>query len=541
MGVVDELLRARETYERGDWVTAFQAWSEVEPESLDAADHTRLAYTAYLLGRREECLAALQQAFKAEVDAGEAAAAAHCAIWLAMVHSRSGELSVGGGWAARAQSLLADAGDVVERGYLTYLQMHRHIAQQEWGDAFACAVEATATGRRFGDADLTALGLAAQGRLTLYTGSVPAGLALFDEAMTAVASGEVSAVWAGDIYCLMIEGCQEVSDFGRAAEWTEALAQWCDRQPGLVLYTGQCAVHRGQILALRGAWAEALEEFGLALDRYVVADATQACGLALAEQGDLFRLRGEYAAADAAYAQAGTYGHEAQPGMALLWLAQGRPEAAHAAVTRLLAEQQSAVSRSRLLPAAVQVLLAVGDLDGAQECADELGSVALDFGCAALTAEAHDAAGAVRLAAGDPAGALSHLREARRAWTGLHCPFRVARSQGQLGRCLAGLGDGESANRELTAALATLTDLGAAQDAEAVRRLLGPSQLPGGLTEREAQVLRLLASGRSNAQIAAELVLSHKTVARHLSNIYTKLDVTTRTAATAYAFEHELA
>ena len=143
MGVVDELLRARETYERGDWVAAFQTWSEVEPGSLDAADQTRLAYTAYLLGRREECLAALQRAFKAEVDAGEAASAAHCAIWLAMVHSRSGELSEGGGWAARAQGLLAEAGDVVERGYLTFLRMHRHIGQHEWADAFACAVEAT--------------------------------------------------------------------------------------------------------------------------------------------------------------------------------------------------------------------------------------------------------------------------------------------------------------------------------------------------------------------------------------------------------------
>ncbi|GAA2160544.1 helix-turn-helix transcriptional regulator [Pedococcus bigeumensis] len=541
MGVVEELARARQTYERGDWVAAFQAWSDVEPGALDAADQTRVAYTAYLLGRREDCQAALQRAFKAHVDAGDPAAAARAALWLAMVHTRAGELSVGGGWAARAQGLLAAAGDVVERGYLSYLQMHRHIEKHEWPQALACAQETTAVGRRFGDADLTALGLSAQGRLTLMSGSVPQGLALFDEAMTAVASGEVSPVWAGDIYCLMIEGCQEVSDFRRATEWTDALALWCDHQPGLVPWTGQCAVHRGQIMALRGAWAEALEELGLALQRYVSADAMQASGLALAERGDVLRLQGQYAAADAAYTEAGTYGFEPQPGLALLWLAQGRQEVAHAAVVRLLAETEGPVPRARLLPAAVQVLLAVGEVERAVECATELTAIARDFGCAAVTAESQDAQGLIRLAMGDAAGALPHLRAARGAWTQLGCPYRAARSQGQLGRCLADLGDAESATRELRGALSTLTGLGAVPDAESVRRLLAPAQLPGGLTEREAQVLRLLASGRSNAQIAAELVLSHKTVARHLSNIYTKLDVTTRTAAAAYAFDHDLA
>jgi DNA-binding CsgD family transcriptional regulator len=541
MGVVEQLLRARQTYERGDWVAAFQTWSDVDPQSLDADDQTRLAYAAYLLGRREDCVAALQRAFRTQVDAGEPAAAAHSAIWLAMVHSRSGEPSVAGGWAARAQALLAEAGEVVERGYLTYLRMHRHIGASEWAEAFACAVEAAEVGRRFGDADLTALGLSAQGRLTLQGGSVPAGLALFDEAMTGVASGEVSAVWAGDIYCLMIEGCQEVCDFGRAAEWTEALGRWCDAQPGLVMFTGQCAVHRGQIMAMRGAWAEALEEFGLALDRYVIADATEACGFALAERGDLFRLRGEYAAADAAYAEAGAYGFEPQPGLAMLWLAQGRREAAHAAMTRLLAETAGAPRRSRLLPAAVQVLAAVGDVARAGECAAELTAIAQSFGCAAVTAESQDAAGLVALAQDDAAGALPHLRQALRGWAQLGCPFRTARSQGMLGRGLLELGDPDSAARELRAALTTLTGLGAGPEAAELRRLLAPSRLPAGLTDREAEVLRLLASGRSNAQIAAELVLSHKTVARHLSNIYTKLDVTTRTAAAAYAFEHELA
>ena len=541
MGVVDELIRARETYERGDWVAAFQTWSDVEPEALDAADQTRLAYTAYLLGRRGDCVAALQRAFKAHVDAGDSPAAAHAALWLAMVHARAGELSVGGGWAARAQGLLAGTGDVVERGYLMNLQMHLHIEQHEWPQALACAQETTAIGRRFRDADLTALGLSAQGRLTLMSGSVQRGLALFDEAMTAVASGEVSPVWAGDIYCLMIEGCQEVSDFGRAAEWTDALTLWCDRQPGLVPWAGQCAVHRGQIMALRGAWAEALEELGLALQRYVTAEATEASGLALAERGDLLRLQGEYAAADAAYTEAGTYGFEPQPGLALLWLAQGRQDVAHAAVVRLLAETEGPVGRARLLPAAVQVLLAVGEVERALECAVELAAIAQDFGCAAVTAESRDAHGLLRLAVGDPAGALPHLRAARSGWSQLGCPYRAARSQGHLGRGLAEVGDAESATRELRAALSTLTGLGAGPDAEWVRRLLAPTQLPGGLTEREAQVLRLLASGRSNAEIAAELVLSHKTVARHLSNIYTKLDVTTRTAAAAFAFEHQLA
>ena len=338
----------------------------------------------------------------------------------------------------------------------------------------------------------------------------------------------------------MIEGCQEVSDFGRAAEWTAALARWCAKQPGLVPYTGQCAVHRGQLMALTGAWPQALEEFDAAVRRYQAAGTSEAVGLALNERGDVLRRLGEYAAAEDCYEEASGHGYEPQPGLALLWLARGRTRAALAAVGRLLEERTDPVNRSRLLPAAIEVLVEAGEHDQATPLTGELDRVAAEFGCAALRARAAYAAGLVQLTTGDPAGALPYLRKSVQAWQGLGCPCEIARCQVLLGRALRALGDEDSAVAELKAAVATFDKLGAKPSHRDAEQLLRPT-LPDGLTAREAEVLGLVASGRSNLQIAEALVLSEKTVARHLSNIFTKIGVTSRTAAAAYAFEHGLA
>ncbi|WP_235530172.1 LuxR family transcriptional regulator [Nocardioides sp. Root151] len=540
MGVVDDLVRARETFERGDWAAAFEAWTTVAPDALAPEDLAEFATAAFLLGRREVAVQALQRAFGLQVAADDTRAAVLTAFRLCMTFDTGGEHQVAAGWAARAQRLVEQVdGEAVERGYVAYLQMHQRIATADWAGAALLAGSVVEHGRRHGDPDLTAIGLASLGRLSIYSGRVPEGLALFDEAMVGVASGEVGPIFAGNVYCVMVEGCQEISDLGRASAWTAALTRWCAAQPGLVTFTGQCAVHRGQIMRLHGDFARAIEEYDAAVERYLAADTPEAAGLALAERGDVLRIMGDLDAAEASYDRAADRGFEPQPGLALLWSARGRDEAASAAIRRLLAETPDPVHRSRLLEAAVEILLGT-DPEEARGLAVELEQVAADFGCEGLQAMAAHCLGRVERAAGDASGALPYLRKAAALWGAINCPYEVARVDVQVGLALRQLGDVESATRALTHARRTFVELGARDAAEATSRLLEPAGLPDGLTGREVEVLRLVAAGRSNAQIAAELVLSEKTVARHLSNIFTKVAVGSRTAAAAYAFEHHL-
>ena len=381
-------------------------------------------------------------------------------------------------------------------------------------------------------------GLNAQGRMLLYSGRVPEGLALLDEAMVGISTGEVSPIFAGEIYCSLIEACQEVSDYGRAAEWTSALTSWIEAQPGLVPFTGQCAVHRGQIMRVRGAFAEAVEEFTLATERYAAADTPAPAGLAMAECGEVLRILGDLPAAEAAYERAVGFGYEAQPGRSLLWLDRGRTAAAVGAVNRLLAEPLDPVHRSQLLPGAVEVLLGAGEVDrAAQPSPTSWPPSRTTFGCAALQAMAAYARGRVLLAGGQAELAVPELRRAMAGWRSLDAPYEAARARLQLGLALRVLADEESATAEIAAARATFGTLGAAPAEREAARLLGTAH-PSGLTDREVEVLRLVARGSSNPEIATTLVLSEKTVARHLSNIFTKLDVGSRTAAAAFAFDN---
>jgi ATP/maltotriose-dependent transcriptional regulator MalT len=540
MGVVEELIRAREAYGRREWLAAYDGLSDAAPDELAAEDFVRLATAAYLLGQRNDCVQALQRAYQLNLDAGDTLAAVRSAFWLALVLLTSGETAIGGGWVARSQRLLTEIdGDVVERGYVLIHLMYRHIFAGEFAAAYQLAEQVTGYGHRYRDPDLIAIGLSSQGRLLLYGGRVPDGLALLDESMVGVAAGEVSTIFAGNIYCSMIEACQEIADFDRAARWTAALTTWCAEQPGLVPFTGQCAVHRGQIMRAQGAFDEALTEFDLAVQRYLAEQTPGPAGLAMAERGDVLRIRGDLTGAQAAYERAVAFGHEPQPGLALLWLAQGRTEAAAAAIRRLLGEAADPVHRSQLLPAAVEVLLATGQHDQATDIAAELESIAGSFGCPSVEARAGHAAALAALESGDPAAAMPLLRQARAVWERLGGRYETARCRVQLGRALRALGDEESAVTELAAARRTFAELGAAPAEWEAARLITPTY-PSGLTAREAEVLRLVAAGKSNPDIAAQLFLSEKTVARHLSNIFTKLDVTSRTAAAAFAYEHHI-
>jgi DNA-binding CsgD family transcriptional regulator len=290
---------------------------------------------------------------------------------------------------------------------------------------------------------------------------------------------------------------------------------------------------------LRGAWTEA------------EAEARRACGDLLEimpsfaaegfyEIGEIRRRLGDLAEAEAAFRRASELGHEPQPGLALVRLAQGRADVAGAAVRGALAEEPSRLARAKLLPAQVEIAIACGDLGTALAAADELEAIAGDYAGPVLEAASASARGAVKLAEGDATAALPALRRAWQLWQAVECPFEAAEARRLLGLACRRAGDEDGAELAISAAHAAFERLGAALEAARTAELLGASTLPAGLTAREAEVLRLVATGRSNREIADELCLSVKTVARHLSNIFYKLGVSSRTAATAFAYEHGL-
>ncbi len=536
--IINELLRAREAYERRDWALALDQLRSVG--NLGPEDNLALATAAYLMGDIDEAIRALQVGYQDMINNGDDLGAVRFAFWLALILNVRGETAVGGGWVARGKRLLeTQPDDIVERGYLLAHEFFQHLSHGDLGRAAESAAGMVDVGHRHQHPDLVAQGLMCQGRLMIYAGRVPEGLVLLDEAMIGISAGEVSPIIAGMVYCSMIEACQEVSDYSRAAAWTRALTRWCDAQPGLVPFTGQCSLHRGQIMRLRGAYEEALAEFALAQHRYQVEGTAIAAALALTEQGDVLRLQGKLDEAESAYGQAAEQGYEPQPGLVLTWTLRGRIAPAVSAVRRLLAEARTPVHRSRLLPAAVEIMVAAQIPDEAREYADELSAIAAVFGNSTFQAMSAYAAASVELITGHDQEALADARESCRLWNDIGSPYEAARARVLIGRALRNLGDQDSAAAELGVARRAFVDLGAAPAVQEIDRMLRRA-LPGGLTEREAEVLRLVAAGRSNHDIASVLVLSPKTVERHLSNIFVKLEVSSRTAAAAYAHEHGL-
>jgi DNA-binding CsgD family transcriptional regulator len=381
-----------------------------------------------------------------------------------------------------------------------------------------------------------------QGLALIRQERVTDGLALLDEAMLAVSGGELSPMIAGVVYCGVIAGCEEAFELRRAREWTDALTEWCMAQPDLVAFNGRCRVHRAEIMQLHGEWSDALAEAERGRERSERALNPAAAGKALYVQGELHRVRGAFDDAESAYGQASALGFEPQPGLALLRLARGESELAAAAIRRALAETPEALRRARLLPACVEIMLALGDVDAARAACAELDEIGKRCESPMLHATVERARGAVELAAGDAGVALLSLRRAWQSWRELDAPYEAARTRLLVGLACRALGDDGSARLELEGVVETFEHLGAIADAARAAALVEPVRRdePYGLTGREREVLRLVAAGKSNREIAAELVVSEHTVARHLQNMFRKLGVSSRTAAAALAFEHEL-
>ena len=534
---VNDLERGREACASRAWQGAYDLLSGVHAQEPLAADDLELvSLAAVMLGRDDDSVAWLERAHHRHLEDGETLRAVRCAAWIVLNLATRGEIGPATGWLGRAQRLVGPEGECAERGWLLLPGVFQHEAAGDFAGAAAVAEEVVRIGERFGDRDLFALAIQAQGYMLIKGGHVREGLALLDEGMVAVTADELTPVVTGIVYCGVILACQEVYEVRRAREWTRALADWWALQPEMVAFTGRCYVHRAEIMQLDGSWRDALEEARRAGERFVETR-NPAAGLARYRQGELLRLQGDFAGAEKAYREASEFGWEPQPGLAQLRLAQRRTDAAVSAIRREEATASAPLDRARVLPAFVEIMLAAGDVDSARSACLELEEIAASYESAMLGAIVAHARGAVHLADGEPREALVSLRRAAEAWRALDVPYEIARTRVLVGDACRLVGDEEAARLEHDAARSSFERLGAKPD---LARLVASPKSEHGLSRRELEVLRLVAGGKTNREIAALLVISEHTVARHVQNIFAKLGLSSRAAATAFAFEHDL-
>ena len=543
MTTTDTLESGREAIVRQAWADAYDRLAAADRDRpLELDDIERLGLAAHMTGRVAEASRAWERAHQTAIRNGQPLRAVRHAFHLVMGYALRGEQAQAGGWLARASRLIEESGtDSVERGLLLIPEALRHLDGGEPATALQLFERVAETAARFGDADLATFGRLGRGQSLIALGRTESGVALLDEAMIAVTAGEVSPIVVGTVYCASIEAFVALYDLRRAQEWTDALSHWCDTQPDLVPFRGRCLVYRAELMQFHGLWHDADIEARRAHDWLSRPPIEPALGEAHYQQAELHRLRGDYKLAAADYREASRWGRRPEPGLALLRSAQGDHAAAVAMIRRAV-DEADGFGRLKLLEPCTEILLAAGDLAGAREAAAALAQLADDSGVALLRATAARCDGVVRLAAGDARGALAALRQAATLWQGLDAPYESARVRVQIGLACRALGDADTAELEFDAARQVFRGLGAVPDLARVDALVesADAQRPGGLSAREIEVLRSVAAGRTNREIAVELGISERTIDRHVSNIYAKLGVSSRAAATAYAYEHDL-
>jgi DNA-binding NarL/FixJ family response regulator len=538
-----ELGRARDAFRRRAWGVAAEAYDGAGRQApMGQHDLGQAGLAHYLIGNDESALDLWARAHQAALASPDIARAAYVAFWLGMMRMQRGEMAVAGGWFARAARLVEDADiDCVERGYLLMPRGLQALDERDPDGALGLFERAAAYAERFADADLATMARLGRGLALIDRSEIARGVALLDEAMLAVTADEVGPVIVGIVYCASIEAYHALFDVRRAQQWTEALARWCATQPDLVPFRGRCLLYRAELMRFHGAWPEAINEARRAEDWLSRPPPEPAVGEAHYQQAELLRLRGRLAAAERAYREAARWGRRAEPGLALLRLAQGQGQAGLTMLRRALEEAHDAAGRTALLDPLVEIALTVGDTELAASAAEELSRRAADSSAPLLMAIADRAVGCVRLRRGDPREALEPLRRAATAWQQLDAPYEHARVRTSIGIALRALGDADTADIEFEAARRTFSELGAEPDVARLEALAGAARVrPAGLSAREVEVLRLLAGGLTNRAIAGELGISERTVDRHVSNVFTKLAVSSRSAATAAAYERGL-
>lgn len=542
----DPLLRARAAYAARSWPEARSHFEEADAvDELAAPDLEDWGSAALLAGHDRESDAVRERAHHAYLDRGDLDGAARSAFWLGLTLLMRGEPARAQGWFARPRSIFAQEAFAasVWRGYEYLNAGMRALFGRENERSHDHLHEALAVARCHQDPDLELLARNGHAQALLALGRMNEGMAELDEVMILATTGAANPQAIGQVYCAAILVSRGCLDLARSTEWTDALSRWCESQPGLAHYRGQCVVHRSEVLQLQGRWEAAADEVARILQRPSgeLERTDVALGMAHYQRGDLHRLRGESRDAEQAYRDALAAGLDPQPGLALLRAAQGRPDSAMLALKRALAESRTDFIRARLLPAVVEVAIAAGDLAVAGDAAAELAAAAARLSSPYLHAISAQCAGLLALAEGRPGDALGDLRSALLTWTSVGAPYDAARCRVLIARACRALGDVETANLEAQAAREAFVSLGARPDlAQLDAELSGKAATPDGLTPREVEVLRELAAGKSNREIAETFVLSDSTVARHVANIFVKIGVNSRSAATAYAYDTRL-
>jgi len=539
MAINEALELGRRSFADQAWGAAsahLSAADEAEPLALD--DLERLATAAYMAGEHVRCANAWTRAHQAAIKADDLRRAARCAFWQACGLFFRNELAPGMGWVTRGRRVLEEfSKECPEKAWLLSLTAFPLIVEGRGEEAIAHLKEAFELAERSGDAEVRAYVRLEYGPALVEHGQTAEGLALLDELMVAVTAGEVSPTISGIAYCQVVGTCRAIFDWRRAREWTEAFMRWCESQSGLATYQGNCLLDRCQVLQLQGAWREALEAAQEACEVLVTNDPDMV-GSAHYQVGEIQRLRGNLDQAEESYRRASLAGRDPEPGMSLLRLAQGRGEAAAAAIMRARDEAQDPLTRCKILPAFVEIMLATSDIDAARVAAEELASIANEQRAPFLQALAAHTCGEVLLAQGDHKGALNALRDAQKRWNTVEAPYEAARVRILMAQTLEALGDADGAALEREGGRWALEQLGAAPGLHQLRGATPAA--PNGLTAREREVLSHLVAGKTNRQISDELVISEHTVARHVQNIFAKIGVSSRSAAISYAFEHNL-
>jgi tetratricopeptide (TPR) repeat protein len=394
-----------------------------------------------------------------------ALALANCCRWL-------GAGSMGAGWLNRAERLLAAEPEAVEHGYLDLARARSAEASAEFERSYEVAAATAELARRHGDRSVEALALHQMGYVRIWAGELDEGWALVDEATAAAVAGELTPHATATIYCGTISACRDLADFRRAAEWTEHVARWCERN-ARTGFPGICRLHRAEVMKLRGALAQAEEEVLVAC-RELADFNVSAAGSAFYELGEVRLRLGAFAAAEEAFQQAHELGREPQPGLALLRLAHGEAERARSCIARALAETEESLARVWLLPAAVDIELAAGDVERAEAAARELQEIGERYSSPLVLAGASCAAGAVALARGRANAARESLRVGRRIWQDLDAPYEAGQARVRLALAYRAAGDEEAARLELGSARSTFVRLGAVPALQTVEALLEP-------------------------------------------------------------------
>ncbi|HEU4330841.1 MAG TPA: LuxR C-terminal-related transcriptional regulator [Lapillicoccus sp.] len=519
-----------------DWSADYAALVAADQEAgLDAEDLERLAVAAFVTGHGDDIVPLRERAFDQYLRRDMLEPAVRCAFWIGFHLQNRGDAAQASGWLTRARRLVPDD---PESYPAALLRMPDAVAAMNAGDvrrAVPILEDVSRRAARHGDLDAFVLAGLAHGRCLAQLGRVKDSWVALDEIMVHVVAGSTAPQVSGLAYCSVVGLCLEAYDLPRAQEWTQALTVWVAEQQGMLPYRGTCLVHRAEILQLHGAWTEAAEEASAACDQ-IARSGDFGLGLAHYRVGELARLRGEWNLAEQAYERAAAAGAEVQPGLALLRLAQGRPDVAAAGLDRALAEYGPSDRQPAVLAARVDVALATGDLPSAQAAVEKLRWYADPRQPAYLRGLAEHRCGALLLAEGQPGAALPRLRRSWSYWNRIEAPYEAAKTRVLVAEACRALGDDDAARMELDAARAALEALGAAGDLAALQETGS-----GPLSPREREVLGWLATGATNRVIAGRLFLSEKTVARHVSNIFGKLGVASRAAATSYAYEHGLA